>query len=92
MGFDSPIHWIIVIGVIALLFGGSRVGNLMGELGKGIKAFKQNVADTDSNKAAPPPAAPPAPPVQARVADATPQPDPAVRQPEPVHGPDQTRL
>ena len=43
MGFDSPVHWLIVILVIALLFGGSRVGNLMGELGKGIKAFKSNL-------------------------------------------------
>lgn len=49
MGFDSPVHWLIVIAVIALLFGGSRVGNLMGELGKGIKAFKSNLNDSDSN-------------------------------------------
>jgi sec-independent protein translocase protein TatA len=57
MGFDSPIHWIIVIGVIALLFGGSRVGSLMGELGKGVKAFKQNIAD-DRTAAAPAPPPP----------------------------------
>jgi sec-independent protein translocase protein TatA len=57
MGFDSPIHWIIVIGVIALLFGGSRVGSLMGELGKGVKAFKQNIAD-DRPTTAPPPQPP----------------------------------
>jgi sec-independent protein translocase protein TatA len=45
MGFDSPVHWLIVILIIALLFGGSRVGNLMGELGKGLRSFKQNLAD-----------------------------------------------
>jgi sec-independent protein translocase protein TatA len=55
MGFDSPVHWLIVIAVIALLFGGSRVGNLMGELGKGIKSFKQNMSDADPAKAAPAP-------------------------------------
>ena len=48
MGFDSPIHWLIVIFVVALLGGGSRVGNLMGELGKGIRVFKQNLADVGS--------------------------------------------
>ncbi len=48
MGFDSPIHWLIVIFVVALLFGGSRVGNLMGELGKGIRVFKQNLSDVAS--------------------------------------------
>lgn len=66
MGFDSPVHWLIVILIIALLFGGSRVGNLMGELGKGLRAFKQNMADT--NEAAKAPAA------QARIAEATPPP------------------
>lgn len=68
MGFDSPVHWLIVIVVIALLFGGARVGNLMGELGKGIKAFKQNVSSDPAKPAEP--AAPPA--VQARVAEAAP--------------------
>lgn len=66
MGFDSPVHWLIVIAVIALLFGGSRVGNLMGELGKGIKAFKQNVSDADPTK---PEQAKPAADVQTRVAE-----------------------
>ncbi|MDD2877354.1 MAG: twin-arginine translocase TatA/TatE family subunit [Acidiphilium sp.] len=87
MGFDSPIHWIIVIGVVALLFGGSRVGNLMGELGKGIKAFKQNVSDPDPAKT-PQPVTPPPPQVQARMADIAPPADTVVRQPEPVHGSD----
>lgn len=51
MGFDSPVHWLIVVLVIALLFGGSRVGNLMGELGKGLKAFKSNLnEDADSGQ------------------------------------------
>lgn len=67
MGFDSPVHWLIVIAVIALLFGGSRVGNLMGELGKGIKAFKQNISDDKADDAA----AKPAQPVQSRLAEET---------------------
>jgi sec-independent protein translocase protein TatA len=69
MGFDSPVHWLIVIAVIALLFGGSRVGNLMGELGKGIKSFKQNMSDADSAK--PAPAAKSEPDVQNRIADSS---------------------
>jgi sec-independent protein translocase protein TatA len=63
MGFDSPVHWLIVILIIALLFGGSRVGSLMGELGKGLRAFKQNMAEPNE-------AAKPAPPV--RIAEAVP--------------------
>ncbi|MHB1304177.1 MAG: twin-arginine translocase TatA/TatE family subunit [Acidiphilium sp.] len=83
MGFDSPVHWLIVIAVVALLFGGSRVGNLMGELGKGIKAFKQNINDEPA-KAAP----------QARVAEAVPPPPSpaeAPRPPEPAPTGDTTR-
>ena len=69
MGGLSIWHWLIVIAVIALLFGGSRVGNLMGELGKGIKAFKQNMSDADSAK--PAPAAKSEPDVQNRIADSS---------------------
>jgi len=82
MGFDSPVHWLIVILVVALLFGGSRVGNLMGELGKGIRAFKQNVSDTAAPEAnqTGKPAAPPQ--AEARIAEANPPaPQPAVSQP-----------
>lgn len=45
MGGLSPLHWLLVIVVVLLLFGTGKVSNLMGEFGKGIKTFKQNVAD-----------------------------------------------
>jgi sec-independent protein translocase protein TatA len=53
MGFGSPIHWIIVIALIVLLFGSGRVSNLMGDVAKGIKSFKKGLAEDDE---------PPAPP------------------------------
>lgn len=84
MGFDSPVHWLIVILIIALLFGGSRVGSLMGELGKGLRSFKQNLAD--SNETAKAPAA------TARIAESVPPPvvtapPPAMPVAEPVNEP-----
>lgn len=89
MGFDSPVHWLIVIAVIALLFGGSRVGNLMGELGKGIKAFKQNVSDaTDPAKSD---TAKAAPEVQNRVADASQPAEPKPEQARATESADSTR-
>lgn len=45
MGGLSIWHWLIVLAVVLILFGTGRVGNLMGELGKGMKAFKNNIAD-----------------------------------------------
>jgi sec-independent protein translocase protein TatA len=47
MGGLSIWHWMIVLLVVLLLFGTGKVSNLMGEFGKGIKSFKQNVTDED---------------------------------------------
>ena len=47
MGSFSIWHWLVVLAVVLLLFGGGKVSNLMGEFAKGIKAFKKNMADDD---------------------------------------------
>ncbi|MDD2877353.1 MAG: Sec-independent protein translocase subunit TatA [Acidiphilium sp.] len=45
MGGLSIWHWLIVLAVVLILFGSGRIGNLMGELGKGLKSFKNNLSD-----------------------------------------------
>jgi sec-independent protein translocase protein TatA len=55
MGFGSPIHWIVVIALVVLLFGSGRVSTLMGDVAKGIKSFKKGMADDDEAAPAPPP-------------------------------------
>lgn len=57
MGFGSIWHWIIVLIVVLVLFGRGRVSEIMGDFGKGIKSFKQGMAD-EATPPAPPPAAP----------------------------------
>jgi len=47
MGFGSPIHWLILIAVIVLLFGSGRVSTMMGDVAKGIKNFKKGMAEED---------------------------------------------
>jgi sec-independent protein translocase protein TatA len=47
MGGLSIWHWLVVLLVVMLLFGGSKVSNLMGDFAKGIKAFKKNMADDE---------------------------------------------
>lgn len=47
MGSFSLIHWVLVVLVIVLLFGGGRISSLMGDVAKGIKAFKKGMADDD---------------------------------------------
>lgn len=45
MGEFSIWHWLIVLAVVLLLFGGGKMSSLMGDFAKGIKAFKKNMAD-----------------------------------------------
>ena len=45
MGSFSIWHWLVVLLVVLLLFGGGKVSSLMGDFAKGIKAFRKNMAD-----------------------------------------------
>jgi sec-independent protein translocase protein TatA len=57
MGSLSIWHWIVVIGVGLLLFGGrGKISELMGDVAQGIKAFKKGMQEDDSAKATPDPA------------------------------------
>jgi sec-independent protein translocase protein TatA len=53
MGFGSAWHWILVLVVVLLLFGGGKISGLMGEMASGIKAFKKGMKD-DEAKVEPP--------------------------------------
>ncbi|MCI4590068.1 twin-arginine translocase TatA/TatE family subunit [Sphingobium sp. BYY-5] len=49
MGSFSLMHWVIVLLVVMLLFGGGRISGLMGDVAKGIKSFKKGMADDDDD-------------------------------------------
>ncbi|MBB4087530.1 twin-arginine translocase TatA/TatE family subunit [Sphingomonas carotinifaciens] len=51
MGSMSMVHWVVVVAAMTLLFGGGRIASSMGDLGKGLKAFRREMADAE---AAPP--------------------------------------
>ena len=52
MGSFSIWHWLVVLLVVLLLFGGNKISNVMGDFAKGIKSFKKNMAeDDDANMA-----------------------------------------
>ena len=53
MGGVSIWHWIVVGVVVLLLFGRGKVSELMGDVAKGIKAFKKGMADDETAAAAP---------------------------------------
>lgn len=55
MGGLSWIHWLIVIVLVMVLFGGrGKISELMGDVAKGIKSFRKGMAEE------PPPANSPA--------------------------------
>jgi sec-independent protein translocase protein TatA len=60
MGGFSLWHWIIVLLVVLVLFGRGRISDVMGDFGKGIKSFKQGIADEENKPVPPPPAQIPA--------------------------------
>jgi sec-independent protein translocase protein TatA len=47
MGSMSIVHWMIVIGVVALLFGRTKISDLMGDVAHGIKSFKKGMAEDE---------------------------------------------
>src|ERR1700733_12344826 len=52
MGSLSIWHWLIVGAVLLLVFGGrGKISDIMGDVAKGIKAFKKGMADDDTAEA-----------------------------------------
>jgi sec-independent protein translocase protein TatA len=53
MGSFSLVHWLIVIVVAVLLFGGrGKISGIMGDFAKGIKAFKAGMKEEDTTAGA----------------------------------------
>jgi sec-independent protein translocase protein TatA len=54
MGSFSIWHWLIVGAIVLLVFGGrGKISDMMGDVAKGIKAFKKGMADEDTTAAKP---------------------------------------
>ena len=53
MGFGSWWHWVILLVVVLVLFGGKgKVSDLMGDVAKGIKSFKKGLSEEPAEAAA----------------------------------------
>jgi len=53
MGTFSIWHWIIVLAVVLILFGGGgKIPRLMGDFAKGIKSFKSGLKEDEKKEAA----------------------------------------
>ena len=88
MGGFSLWHILILAILVLLLFGGSRFSNMMGDIAKGMKSFKQGLSDDDEAKArqqpAPPQQLPPQSAAPQAPIDITPRPADPVAPPPPT--------
>ena len=56
---EFPIHWLVLLVVVLILFGGRKIPELMRGLGEGVRGFKEGMSGhNQSSQATPPPAAP----------------------------------
>ena len=59
MGGFSLIHWVLVIGVVMILFGKGRISDVMGDVAKGIRSFRKGLNEEDAAAPRLPETAPP---------------------------------
>jgi sec-independent protein translocase protein TatA len=57
MGEFSPFHWLIVLAIVVLLFGGKKIPEVMKGLGEGIRSFKEGMHGNTQGPPSPPPPA-----------------------------------
>jgi sec-independent protein translocase protein TatA len=57
MGSFSPVHWVIVLVIVLLLFGPGRLAGVGKGLGEGIRSFKKGLNEDEEHH--PPAAKPP---------------------------------
>jgi len=43
MGFGSPVHWLLVLVVVVLIFGTKKLGSIGSDLGRAVKGFKDGL-------------------------------------------------
>ncbi|MBV9076833.1 MAG: twin-arginine translocase TatA/TatE family subunit [Methylobacteriaceae bacterium] len=70
MGGASIWHWVVVGGIVMLLFGRGKISEMMGDVAKGIKAFKKGMSDEDEKPVAASTAAEPVRNLEHRPAEA----------------------
>ena len=56
MGEFSIFHWLVVLAIVLIFFGGRRIPEVMKGLGEGIRSFKDGMSGSSSQAAAPAPA------------------------------------
>jgi sec-independent protein translocase protein TatA len=89
MGLENPLHILLLLVVILLVFGAKRLPEIGRSLGEGMRGFKDSLSGDNSNSSnqslmSAPPAAPPAAAPAGVAPAAAPAPAPAAAPPVPA--------
>lgn len=52
VGFGGPWEWGVVLVIVLIFFGVGKLPKVLGQMGKGVKAFKDGMNPTDDEKLA----------------------------------------
>ena len=55
MGEFSIFHWLVVLAIVLIFFGGRRIPEVMKGLGEGIRSFKDGMAGVSQTPTSTPP-------------------------------------
>lgn len=58
---EFPMHWLIILVVVLILFGGRKIPELMRGLGEGVRGFKEGMHGNSQSSAPPAQTTTPAP-------------------------------
>ena len=50
VGMPGPFELIIVLAVVLILFGAGKLPKVLGQMGKGVKAFKEGLTNKESDE------------------------------------------
>ena len=53
---EFPMHWLIILVVVLILFGGRKIPELMRGLGEGVRGFKEGMSGASHTSSTTPPA------------------------------------
>lgn len=51
LGLDSPIHWLLLLVIVLVVFGTKKLRNIGSDLGAAVKGFKDGVKGEDGKDA-----------------------------------------
>jgi sec-independent protein translocase protein TatA len=51
---EFPMHWLIILVVVLILFGGRKIPELMRGLGEGVRGFKEGMHGNSQAQSTPP--------------------------------------